>query len=112
MRLDPAERTVRLSTKQDVGFGRLLLATGANVRRLRLDGGDLEGNHYLRAFGNSDAIRAAADRAERVLVVGGSYIGCEVAATLASRGNRCTMVMQEDVALERSFGPEIGGYFQ
>jgi 3-phenylpropionate/trans-cinnamate dioxygenase ferredoxin reductase component len=112
MKLDPEERTVRLSTKEDVGFGKLLLATGANVRRLRIDGGDLEGIHYLRAFGNSDAIRADADGAERVLVVGGSYIGCEVAATLGSRGNRCTMVMQEGVPLERAFGPEIGRYFQ
>jgi 3-phenylpropionate/trans-cinnamate dioxygenase ferredoxin reductase component len=112
MKLDPKERTVRLSTKEDVGFGKLLLATGANVRRLRIDGGDLEGIHYLRAFGNSDAIRADADGAERVLVVGGSYIGCEVAATLQSRGNRCTMVMQEGVTLERAFGPKIGRYFQ
>ena len=45
------------------------------------------------------------------MVIGGSYIACEVAATLAARGNRCTMVMQEGVTLERTFGAEIGGAF-
>jgi 3-phenylpropionate/trans-cinnamate dioxygenase ferredoxin reductase subunit len=112
MKLDSGERTARLSTKEEVRFGRALLATGANVRRLRVDGSDLDGIHYLRAFGNSDAIRADADAAGRVVVIGGSYIACEVAATLTARGNRCTMVMQEDVTLERAFGAEIGRFFQ
>jgi 3-phenylpropionate/trans-cinnamate dioxygenase ferredoxin reductase subunit len=112
MKLDPGARTARLSTKEDVSFGRALLATGANVRRLRVDGADLEGIHYLRALGNSDAIRADADEAERVVVVGGSYIACEVAATLAARGTPCTVLMQEEATLERSFGVELGRFFQ
>src|SRR5215210_8722968 len=112
MRLDPGERTVRLSTKEDVRFGSLLLATGANVRRLRLAGGDLDGIHYLRAFGNSDAIRADADEAERVVLIGGSYIGCEVAASLVERGNHCSVVMLEDVTFEPLFGSEVGRFFQ
>ncbi len=112
MKLDPGERTARLSTKEVVRFDRALLATGANVRRLRIDGADLEGIHYLRAVGNSDAIRADADAAERVLVVGGSYIACEVAATLAARGANCTMIMQEATTLERSFGADVGRFFQ
>ena len=57
MKLDPHERLVMLSNKEDLRFGKALLATGANVRRLRADGSDLDGIHYLRAFGNSDAIR-------------------------------------------------------
>ncbi len=112
MKLDPSERTARLSTKEDVSFGSALLATGANVRRLRVEGADLEGIHYLRALGNSDAIRADADEAERVVLVGGSYIACEVAATLAARGARCALVMQEEVTLERSLGADVGGFFQ
>lgn len=112
MKLDPAQRTARLSTKEDVRFDRALLATGANVRRLRIEGADLEGIHYLRAFGNSDAIRADADEADRVVVVGGSYIACEVAATLTARGTSCAMVMQEEATLERAFGAEIGRFFQ
>jgi 3-phenylpropionate/trans-cinnamate dioxygenase ferredoxin reductase component len=112
MKLDPAARTARLSTKEEVSFGRALLATGANVRRLRVEGSDLEGIHYLRAIGNSDAIRADADGAERVVIVGGSYIGCEVAATLAARGVSVTMVMQEPTTLAGSYGVELGGFFQ
>jgi 3-phenylpropionate/trans-cinnamate dioxygenase ferredoxin reductase subunit len=112
MKLDLSERTVRLSSREEVGFDRALLATGSNVRRLRVEGGDHDGIHYLRTFGNSDAIRADADEAEHVVVVGGSYIGTEVAASLTARGKRCTIVMLESVTLERSFGPEVGRFFQ
>ena len=112
MKLDPGERVAKLSTKEEVGFGKALIATGANVRRLRVDGSQLGGIHCLRAFGNSDAIRAEAEAAGRVVLIGGSYIGCEVAATLTSNGVDCAIVMQEDVTLERAFGSEVGRHFQ
>jgi 3-phenylpropionate/trans-cinnamate dioxygenase ferredoxin reductase component len=113
MKLDAGERVAVLSTKEEIGFETALLATGANVRRLRADGADLDGIHYLRAYANSDAIRADAEAAERAVMIGGSYIGCEVAASLtASLGVKCSLLMMEDVTLERSFGSEIGGFFQ
>jgi 3-phenylpropionate/trans-cinnamate dioxygenase ferredoxin reductase subunit len=112
MKLDPGERTAALSTKEEVRFGSALLATGSNVRRLRVDGCDLEGIHYLRAFANSDAIREEAAQAERVVIIGGSYIGSEVAASLTSQGRKCSIVMQEGRTLERQFGAEVGGFFQ
>ena len=112
MKLNAAERVVKISTKEEVEFGKALLATGANVRRLRVEGSDLDGIHYLRAFGNADAIRAGAESAEHVVMVGGSYIGCEVAATLAAAGRRCTILMQEEVTLERQYGQELGGFVQ
>jgi 3-phenylpropionate/trans-cinnamate dioxygenase ferredoxin reductase subunit len=112
MKLDAGAREATLSTKETVGFGKALLATGANVRRLRVDGCDLDGIHYLRAFGNSDAIRADAEQAQRVVLIGASYIGCEVAASItASLGAKCTIVSLEEVALERQFGKQVGGYF-
>lgn len=112
MRLDPESRTALLSNKDLVRFDRALLATGANVRRLRVDGGDLDGIHHLRAFGNSDAIRADVEGAERVVLVGGSFIGCECAASItAAFGARCTIVMQERETFEHVFGGEVGGYF-
>ncbi len=92
-------------------FDKLLLATGANVNILRVEGAELEGIHYLRAFGNSDAIREEAERAEHVVLIGGSYIGCEVAASLTATGTRCTIVMIEEVALSRTFGEEAGRWF-
>jgi len=112
MKLDPGERVAKLSSREEVAFGKALIATGANVRRLRVEGSDLDGIHYLRAFGNSDAIRAEAEEAGRVALVGGSYIGCEVAATLTSKGIDCSIVMQEDVTLERQFGPDVARFFQ
>jgi 3-phenylpropionate/trans-cinnamate dioxygenase ferredoxin reductase component len=113
MKLDTGERVATLSTKDEVEFGTALLATGANVRRLRVDGCDLDGIHYLRAFGNSHAIREAAQGAERAVLVGGSYIGTEVAASLtAAHGVSCAIVMQEEVTLDRFYGKEVGGYFQ
>ena len=112
MKLDAGERRAKLSNGDEVTFETALLATGSNVRRLRVDGCDLEGIHYLRALGNSDAIAADASETERVVLIGGSYIACEVAATLTAKGNQCALVMQEDVTFERVYGPEVGGFFQ
>ena len=111
MRLDTDARTATLSTKEVVEFGVALIATGANVRRLRVDGAQLEGIHYLRTLGNADAIRADALEAEHVVLVGGSYIACEVAATLTTLGRRCTMVMLEDAPLAAHFGATAGEFF-
>jgi 3-phenylpropionate/trans-cinnamate dioxygenase ferredoxin reductase component len=112
MKLDAAERVAKLSNKEEVRFDKALIATGANVRRLRVDGSDLAGVHYLRAFANADAIRADAESAARVVLIGGSYIACELAATLTAVGHECTMLMQEEVTLERHFGPDAGRWVQ
>ncbi|HEY8771136.1 MAG TPA: FAD-dependent oxidoreductase [Thermoleophilaceae bacterium] len=113
MKLDAGARVATLSNKEEVAFDKALLATGANVRRLRVGGADLDGIHYLRAVANSDGIREEAEKAERAVLVGGSYIGCEVAASLTSaHGVKCSIVMLEDVTFERQFGAEVGGYFQ
>lgn len=112
MKLDPAARSAALSTREEIGFGKALLATGANVRRLRVEGGDLEGIHYLRAPGNAATIRAEAERAQRVVLIGGSYIACEVAASLTTMGKRCTLVMVEDAPLSTGFGAAAGEFFE
>jgi 3-phenylpropionate/trans-cinnamate dioxygenase ferredoxin reductase subunit len=110
MKLDPAARTAKLPGGE-VGFRHAVLATGANVRRLRVDGAQLDGIHYLRALGNADAIRADAEGAERVALIGGSYIACEVAASLTSAGKSCTLVMQEELPLSLGFGRTAGEFF-
>jgi 3-phenylpropionate/trans-cinnamate dioxygenase ferredoxin reductase subunit len=111
MSLDVEARTAKLQGGEEVGFEKALLATGANVNILRVEGAAQEGIHYLRAFGNSDGIREAAEGADRVVMIGGSYIGCEVAASLKAKGTDCAIVMMEDVALSRSFGEEVGRWF-
>ncbi len=112
MAFDPAARTAKLQGGEEVRFEKALLATGAMVNILRVEGAELEGIHYLRAFGNSDAIREEAKTAEHVVLIGGSYIASEVAASLTATGTRCTMVMMEDVALSRTFGAEVGRWCQ
>ena len=112
MSLDAGERTAKLQTRERVRFGKALVATGARVNILHhLEGARLDGIHYLRTLGNSDAIREEAKGAGHVVLVGGSYIGCEVAASLTAMGVRCTVVMLEEVALSRTFGEEPGRYF-
>jgi 3-phenylpropionate/trans-cinnamate dioxygenase ferredoxin reductase subunit len=113
MKLDAEGKVATLSNKEEVHFAGALLATGANVKRLRVDGCDLDGIHYLRAFGNSEGIRADAEQHGRAVLIGGSYIGCEVAASLtAAHGVECEIVMMEDVTFEPFFGREVGGFFQ
>ncbi|HXV05003.1 MAG TPA: FAD-dependent oxidoreductase [Solirubrobacterales bacterium] len=110
--LGPGARTATLQGGEEVGFGQALLATGAMVNILRVEGAENEGIHYLRAFGNADAIRTDAEAAEHVVLIGGSYIGTEVAASLTAKGVKCTIVMMEEVALSRVFGEQAGRWFQ
>jgi 3-phenylpropionate/trans-cinnamate dioxygenase ferredoxin reductase subunit len=110
--LDLQARTARLSSKEEIEFGKALIATGANVRRLNVSGCDLEHIYYLRTLGNSDAIREGMADAERVVLIGGSFIACEVAASLSLMGKHCTVVMQEHATFERNFGQEAGRFFQ
>ncbi len=88
MSLDAEARTAKIQGGEEVAFGKALIATGAMVNILRVEGAENEGIHYLRAFGNSDAIRADAAAAEHVVLIGGSYIGTEVAASLTAQGNQ------------------------
>jgi 3-phenylpropionate/trans-cinnamate dioxygenase ferredoxin reductase component len=108
--LDVSERTVELSTGPTVSFDKALIATGAGVRRLSVPGAELEGIHYLRTLGNSDAIRADA-AGQRVVLIGGSYIASEVAASLTELGSSCSLVMLESVPLSRHFGDQAGRFF-
>jgi 3-phenylpropionate/trans-cinnamate dioxygenase ferredoxin reductase component len=110
--LDLEARTAKLQGGDEVEFDKALIATGANVNILRVDGANLDRIHYVRTLGNSDNIRADAEKADRVVLVGGSYIACEVAASLKAKGTDCALVMMEDVALSRTFGKEAGRWFQ
>jgi 3-phenylpropionate/trans-cinnamate dioxygenase ferredoxin reductase component len=109
--LDLSERSVELTDGQEVSFDKALIATGAGVRRLSVPGAELEGIHYLRTLGNSDTIRDDAS-GKRVVLIGGSYIATEVAASLTERGSSCSLVMLEPVALSRHFGEQAGRFFQ
>ena len=111
LKLDAGERQITLSNKLQVSFDKALVATGANVRRLNVSGCELEGIHYLRTLGNADAIREDA-AGKQVVLIGGSYIASEVAASLTELGSSCTLVMMEPVILSRHFGEQAGRFFE
>src|SRR3954447_2217709 len=108
MALDPAARTATLQSRETVAFDRALVATGATVRRLQVDGAQLDGIHYIRALGNADTLRRDVAATARVVCAGGSYTASKVAATLTELGKRVAVVMQEAHPLERQFGTRAG----
>jgi len=110
--LDLDTRTATLSSKEQIEFKQALIATGANVRRLNVEGCELEEIHYLRTLSNADSIRESVKDAESVVLIGGSYIGCEVAASMTMMGKQATIVMQEERTLERGFGKQAGRFVQ
>jgi 3-phenylpropionate/trans-cinnamate dioxygenase ferredoxin reductase subunit len=110
--LDPAGRKATLSDNQEIAFEKALLATGSNVRILHVDGGRLDGIHYLRTLRNANAIQSELEHADRVALVGGSYIGTELAASFTKLGKQCDLIMLESVTHERAYGPAVGSYFQ
>lgn len=101
LRVDPGARQVALDDGRTLSYERLLLATGGEARRLSLPGADLAGVFTLRTIEDSNAIREAAGRAGRALVLGGSFIGSEVAASLTQLGVEVTMAFPESRLLGR-----------
>ena len=106
--LDARKLEVTLDDGRSISAGAILLATGADPVRLDLPGADLPHVHYLRSVGDSRAIIATAARAKQAVVVGASFIGLEVAASLALRGLEVHVVAPEDVPMARALGEELG----
>jgi NADPH-dependent 2,4-dienoyl-CoA reductase/sulfur reductase-like enzyme len=110
--IDPAARTVLLEDGSRRGFGALLIATGADPVRLPIAGADGASVCYLRTFSDSRAIVERARSAKHVVVVGASFIGLEVSASLRTRGIAVDVVAPERRPLERVMGDEIGRFVQ
>jgi 3-phenylpropionate/trans-cinnamate dioxygenase ferredoxin reductase component len=110
--LDVADGAVVLADGERVGYDRLLLATGAEPKRLPVPGADLDGVHVLRTVEDSDALRAVLDAGGRLVVVGAGWIGCEVAASARQRGMEVTLIESLSVPLERVLGPELGAFYR
>ena len=92
IRLDPARRVATLSDGGEINFERALIATGGRPVRLDLPGAELAGIHYLRTAQDADALGAEALPGRRALVIGGGFIGLEVAASLSTRGLDVTVL--------------------
>jgi len=105
------DRTIRLSDGAQVHYDRLLLATGSSVRRLTVPGADLPGVHYLRSREDVDAIRRDLVPGARVVVVGGGYIGLEVAASCRAGGFEVDVLEMSDRVMNRVVAPEVSAFF-
>jgi 3-phenylpropionate/trans-cinnamate dioxygenase ferredoxin reductase component len=109
--LDTSSRELELDDGERLRYDRLLLATGAEPRRLAIPGADLDGVMYLRSVADSDALRARLDRGGAAVVVGAGWIGAEVAASARQRGLEVTVIDPAVVPLERVLGTEVGAVY-
>jgi 3-phenylpropionate/trans-cinnamate dioxygenase ferredoxin reductase subunit len=110
--VDRSRHRVVLATGEPIGYDRLLLATGAEPHRLHAPGSGLPGIFYLRDRVDADRIRAALATATSVVVVGGGWIGAEVAASARQLGCRVTMVHPHPAPLHGVLGPQVAAVYR
>lgn len=111
-RIHPAEHNVSLKDGRVLPYGALLLATGAEPRKLSINGSNLPHVFLLRTLADSNAIIARARQARNCAVIGSSFIGLEVAASLRSRGLEVTIISRDSVPLGNVLGEELGRFVQ
>jgi 3-phenylpropionate/trans-cinnamate dioxygenase ferredoxin reductase component len=110
--IDPARRSVTLAGGDSLEYDRLLLATGASPRTLRIPGADLQGVHYLRTLQDSTRLRdELAGGGRRVVIIGSGWIGMETAAAARTYGNQVTVLGRDTIPLRKAIGDELGGLF-
>ena len=109
--VDPAQRTVELEGDDPLSFTDLVIATGSRPRRLDVPGSDLGNVFYLRTLEDADAIRNTLVAGRKLVVVGGGYIGLELASTAKGLGLEVCVVEAADRILGRVTAPEMSGYY-
>jgi 3-phenylpropionate/trans-cinnamate dioxygenase ferredoxin reductase subunit len=110
--VEPGRSRVTLDDGRAVGYDRLLLATGAEPRRLQVPGADLGGIYYLRTLADCDLLRGRLASGGRVVVAGAGWIGSEFAASARQRGCEVTVIDPMPLPNERIFGSEIGAFYR
>jgi len=106
------DRQLTLKDGTTIDFDQLLIATGSKLRRFDLPGADLNGIYYLRDFQDARQIRRVASAAQRAVVVGGSFIGMEVASVLRGHGLQTTMIFPEERVWQAFFTPPMSAFFE
>ena len=109
--IDRAAKTVAVDNGDTVEYDKLLIATGSRPRILNIEGSDLEGILYLRTIADVDAIADAMQNASSVCIVGGGYIGLEVASVTVKAGKTVNVLEMEDRILQRVTTPEMSEFY-
>src|SRR5262245_52022710 len=110
--LDADARVVLLDDGRRLHYDGVVLATGSHVRRLHVAGGELPGVHYVRTVQDIDAINAELQPGARVVVIGGGYIGLEMAAVARQRGFAVTVLETAERVLARVVSPEVSAFYE
>ncbi len=109
--LHPGEKTVDTDRGGSLRYGKLLLAHGCSLKRLSVPGGDLPGIFYLRTLADADRLIAASGRRTHAVVVGGSFIGMELASAFAQRGIKTTLLHRGAQVFDKLESPEASRFF-
>ncbi len=110
--LDANEKTIHFEGAEPLKYDRVLVATGGTPRTLDVPGGDLDGVFVLRQWRDAERIVSRAENAERVVIIGSSFIGMEAAANFTGRGLGVTVVSMDEVPFEAVLGADVGRFFQ
>ncbi|MBV9661721.1 MAG: FAD-dependent oxidoreductase [Acidimicrobiales bacterium] len=110
--IDPTTNEITVDGEERIPYSAALLATGAAPRQLKVPGAHLSGVRYLRTMADADQLRASIATANRVVVIGGGWIGCEVAASARQMNAEVAMVEMAELPLERVLGPELGRFYR
>jgi 3-phenylpropionate/trans-cinnamate dioxygenase ferredoxin reductase subunit len=110
--IDRAAKTVNLSNGESLAYDKLLLATGSRVRSIKCVGAELAGVHYLRGIADVDTLRSVFADGARLAIVGGGYIGLEVAAVAAKRGIEVTVFEALDRLMARAVSPPVSAFYE
>ncbi len=111
-RLDREKKTIALSDGRVIGYDKALLATGSRVRKIPLPGVDLPGVFYLRTIADVEGIRASCAKGAKIVIVGGGYIGLEVAASTRKLGLDVTVLETESRVMARAVGKPVSDFFE
>jgi len=110
--VSPGAKRLDLHSGDPIAFEKLIVATGARPRRLEVPGSRLDGIYYLRTLDDAVRIQQHAASAKQAAVIGGGFIGMEVASVLAQAGVKTHMILREDRIWQQFFSPEMSGFFE
>ncbi|MHB8727126.1 MAG: NAD(P)/FAD-dependent oxidoreductase [Casimicrobiaceae bacterium] len=110
--IDPVRHVLVCSDGSTLGYVKLILATGSRAKPVQLSGSGSPKIHYLRTFEDADQLRDLLQNGSRVTLIGGGYIGLEIAASATRRGCRVTIIESTKAAMSRVVGPEVSKFVQ